>query len=228
MKDDDLEPMDDALAALLRRGSPRVEAPPDVTARAHDRLMGALAAPARAPAPPAPAPPSIPGPLARGMLTPLLVGFALGGGAGVAVTRALTPPPQDRIVYVDRVVPTTPAVSETPPAPSSSATPPEPLPEKRTAPVASVGTSLLVERRLVDSARAAFTAGDYDACLARLDEHARRHPEGRLAEEREALAVRALAAFGRGAEAKERGLRFLQAHPDSLMEPVVRDVLRGL
>lgn len=47
------------------------------------------------------------------------------------------------------------------------------------------------------------------------EQHARRFPTGMLAQEREAIAVEALAKLGRAPQAKARAKAFLSAHPDS-------------
>lgn len=51
--------------------------------------------------------------------------------------------------------------------------------------------------------------------LALTEEHARHFPAGMLAQEREAIAVEALANLGRAAQAQARSRAFLDAHPDS-------------
>lgn len=82
------------------------------------------------------------------------------------------------------------------------------------------------EQRLLDAARAALSRGRaLDDGLASLNEHARRFPNGTLAEEREFLSVSMLVAAGRRAEATERGERFLSEHPRSLYARRVRLML---
>jgi hypothetical protein len=56
-------------------------------------------------------------------------------------------------------------------------------------------------------------------------EHARRFPEGRLGEEREALRVRALAAAGLGAQAKAAGAAFRRRFPRSVHLPALEAVV---
>jgi hypothetical protein len=80
---------------------------------------------------------------------------------------------------------------------------------------------MIAERALLDRARSAFARGDHEASLAALEEHEARYRAGILAEEREALAVRTLAALGRTAQARERGQRFVARYPGSLMRPAV-------
>lgn len=72
------------------------------------------------------------------------------------------------------------------------------------------------ERALVDTARTALARGRSADALTAIDEHARRFPRGRLAEEREALAVQALALSGDRPGALTRAARFRRAFPNSI------------
>lgn len=85
--------------------------------------------------------------------------------------------------------------------------------------------TLAAELRLLRTARAAMQQGDGAAAMAQLNEHATRHAAGHLAEEREALAVQALAQLGRMADAQGRAHRFEDRYPRSLMLPAVRAAL---
>ena len=111
-------------------------------------------------------------------------------------------------------------------APSPSA-PPSTLPSasvsERTA-----SEDLAAERILLDEARASLLQGESGKAVAPLLEHARRHPRGRLVEEREALLVQALARSGRAAEARESGARFQQRFPGSLFGAAVQDALSSI
>src|SRR6185437_10719856 len=82
----------------------------------------------------------------------------------------------------------------TPPPPATAA-PPPPRASAVAAPAAS--SSLSAERLLLDQARSALTGEQPDRALALLADHARRFPRPQLGEEREALAIQALAASGR-------------------------------
>jgi hypothetical protein len=68
-------------------------------------------------------------------------------------------------------------------------------------------SSLFAERKLLDDARAALTAEEPERALALLTEHASRFARPQLAEEREAIAVQALASLGRYEEARARAAR---------------------
>jgi hypothetical protein len=65
---------------------------------------------------------------------------------------------------------------------------------------------------LLARARAALPTAPARA-LTLADEGQRRFPSGIFVEEREAIAIQALAALGRDAAARQRGTRFLLAHP---------------
>jgi hypothetical protein len=64
--------------------------------------------------------------------------------------------------------------------------------------------SLAEQQALLDKARLALGKGSGQTALETLELHARRYPESVLTEEREALAVKALASVGRSAEARSR------------------------
>jgi len=72
------------------------------------------------------------------------------------------------------------------------------------------------EAALVGTALKAVEAGDSRAALTALTAHEREFPDGVLAEERDALRVRALIEAGREAEAKRRARDFAVEFPDSV------------
>jgi hypothetical protein len=63
--------------------------------------------------------------------------------------------------------------------------------------------------------------------MAAIDEHQRRFPSGSLAEEREALAVRAQLASGKRAEAERRAAAFGKRYPNSLFSKMLDADLNG-
>jgi hypothetical protein len=81
--------------------------------------------------------------------------------------------------------------------------------------------SLAREREVIDVARAALVNGHYDEVLAAVHKHEAQWPHGALEEEREALAIQALAGAGRGAAAQERAARFHRHFPASMLSDVV-------
>ncbi|AUX30903.1 MULTISPECIES: hypothetical protein [Sorangium] len=83
---------------------------------------------------------------------------------------------------------------------------------------------LVRESNLVDQSRAAL-AQDPAAALAALARHEADFPRGRLAEEREFIAIRALMRLGRADEARARAAAFMARYPSSsFAEPVRRIV----
>ena len=178
--------------------------------------------------------PAAPGARARTrrLTSPLLhlVSFSIGSVAGVLVWRAVhgSSPPQ--IVYVDRDRPV--AASPPPPTPDAvaipTATSTPPSAPANAVSNGSPGNSLAAERSLLDIARSAFGRGEGDAALAALARHERAFPNGQLAEEREALAVRCLVLTSRADEARARGARFRRRYPTSVMLPAVEAALGTL
>lgn len=77
------------------------------------------------------------------------------------------------------------------------------------------------EQRLLDVARRAIGQKDYAGALGALWQHESLFPEGKLVQEREVLAVKALAASGRHREALKRGESFRDRFPNSWLLPVL-------
>jgi TolA-binding protein len=85
--------------------------------------------------------------------------------------------------------------------------------------------SLREEERLLDVARNAIVAGDFQAAVDATLQHAKTFPHGSLAEERDALRIRALAKLGRKEEARSALDRLRSQHPHSfLIEGATIDV----
>ncbi|XXT22848.1 hypothetical protein WME94_14980 [Sorangium sp. So ce429] len=83
------------------------------------------------------------------------------------------------------------------------------------APAAPIDSDeLLRESNLIDRARAAATQNP-EAALTAVGEHQREFPAGRLAEEREYVAIRALMRLGRVDEARARAGAFLARYPST-------------
>lgn len=79
--------------------------------------------------------------------------------------------------------------------------------------------SYAAELHLLHRAQGAYASGDFTAALVVLAEHARRFPNGRLAEEREALRVRSLSGSGRIREAHSAAEAFAARFPRSVLLP---------
>ncbi len=153
-----------------------------------------------------------------GLVGALLVGVTV-GALGM---RASTPTPPARVTYVERVVPgpssTVLEILDVPPSPSVAPSPANAATARAPAPSVPVidARGLAAERMLLDGARAALARGEPDAALLAVERHERTYPQGALAEEREALAVKALAAAARYTEARARGERFRERFPRSV------------
>ena len=81
------------------------------------------------------------------------------------------------------------------------------------------------ELALIQQAQAAYADGNLPNALELLAEHGRRFPNGRLAEEREALRVRSLAGCGRPADARRALQAFADRYPHSVLLPHLRQTL---
>lgn len=95
----------------------------------------------------------------------------------------------------------------------------------RKAPPLSSPASLREEHLLLDAARDAIVQGEPGSALAPLATHATRFPQGVLAEEREALRIRALARLGRKTEAQAVLAAMRASYPHSfLLEGAASDI----
>jgi hypothetical protein len=167
-------------------------------------------------------------------LLALLLGAGLGAlghatwaaGGSVPHTEAPEAPPDSPAPPIEVVIPeVTPAIEEAAVAPLT-----EPAVEAAVAPHEEAEPepdSLAAEMSLVSRAQTALQRGLPASALSALDEHARRFPRGELAEEREALAVQALARGGRLEEAARRAERFDARYPHSVLGPVVHAAVDG-
>jgi hypothetical protein len=145
----------------------------------------------------------------------LLVGVA---GAVVAV-RTLAPPPSIPAPPPKSQV-ITPAPAASPEAPTPSVAPAEAAsPTKRPARPAAASESYAAELELLQRAQAAYAGRNFTNALTVVAEHRRRFPNGRLAEEREALRVRALTGAGRPKEARAAASAFAERFPRSVLLP---------
>ncbi len=188
-----------------------------------------------------------PSPAPRSLLrraAPIAIAFAVGVAAGAAIFAAISQTPRPQVIVIAERPPSAPephplTVPPVAPAPVPVSAPvrvrvrvrvrvpvPVPVPAKRAADDGR-DTDLAAERALLETARTALGRGQSDAALAAVAAHAERFPRGRLAEERESLAVEALAQAGRAAEARERAARFHRRWPGSLLGPAVDAALRA-
>ena len=165
--------------------------------------------------------------------------FALGAAAGVGGHAMATRPPPaapPEIRYVDRVIVATPDAaapragndekSDAKTIPEASSAPsPVPVPPP---PAVDRDADLARELALIDTAQSALARNDTPGALDALSKHANAFPNGRLAEQREALAIQTLVRAGRPSEANARASRFQKKYPRSLFLPVVRAALETI
>lgn len=160
----------------------------------------------------------------RGFAIALAASLALAAGAAVATAALLgrTPSPSQpappAIPRTERPmphpameVPPSPPVAE--PQPSFTAKP------QRPARPTSAQESYAAELDLLARAQVACASREFSNALVLVAEHGRKYPSGRLAEEREALRVRALEGAGRTEEARRAAASFANRFPRSIMLP---------
>jgi len=90
------------------------------------------------------------------------------------------------------------------------------------APIDPLAAALAAEVELITAAKTALDADDPDAALTRLADHARRFPDGQLANERRGYRAIALCEAGKPAAGRGEARVFLDAHPGSPLAPRVR------
>ncbi|HEX3902754.1 MAG TPA: hypothetical protein VH853_07875 [Polyangia bacterium] len=117
--------------------------------------------------------------------------------------------------------PASPAPTSRSAASSVADLPAPPAPVRASGPSLAKADAIQEELRLLQQARAAVARGDFAAALPPLAEHGRRFKDGRLAEEREALRVKALAGLGRTGEARRAAAAFEARFPRSVLLPAV-------
>lgn len=174
--------------------------------------------------------------------TAALAGFAagvLGGivGAFVVVTVFAAPPEAHAPAPVPAVLsPQTRAAVE--PAPVAPVPRPRMVVEKTPAPAAPVilasstrgarSTESATERAWLDAARAALTLDDLDNATSNLETARARFPDGRLSEEREALAIHVLIARGERSLAELGFNTFRARHPGSPFALAIEEAMQGM
>ncbi|WP_437930242.1 hypothetical protein WMF37_13750 [Sorangium sp. So ce291] len=148
-----------------------------------------------------------------------------GGAASTAAPLVLTDLPLEQLLSRSHGGVPVAAPAQAAPAPEVEAPRPAAPPARREAPrntrpaapapAAPVDSDeLLRESNLIDRARAAATQNP-EAALSAVGEHQREFPAGRLAEEREYVAIRALMRLGRVDEARARADAFLARYPST-------------
>ena len=158
-----------------------------------------------------------------------VVGIVVGGLGGRALTPAPTPALTPALTASSIAMPPQPAPRAEPMAPDASDVDPTPrvVPSAGHQPLDAprAGSDLVREREVIDAARAALSRGRPADALLATARHAERWPRGHLAEEREVIAIQALAASGRRAEADRRAGAFKRSFPSSMLIPAVDQAL---
>lgn len=233
----------------LRALGPGSEPPAESKQRVAGALFAALeaaalasaSAPTQQPAPASVLPASSPmlGGLAGSKLAALAASIWLIGGVSGAALYSVLRPPAVRVVYVERPTAASSAMPENSadPVPGAASVRGAPQGVANAAPARVVAeraplagaadgdSDLARERALLDLARAAAASGEPAQALAKAELHRARFPRGRLSEEREALAIRALLTLGRDAEARRRARAFQATYPQSFLLPVLESAL---
>ncbi len=221
---DGFDPLPADVRALVRAEGARVGMPEDARARLAARLAATV------PTFGAPHAPGLAGPVAPA--TPVstrlgsgaakaIVALALVAAAAASLVLRHAPLLGDgaRSPHAPRVVERAPRDPRVVDAPLDTVRPAPPVataaPPSRAPAVAR--DSLREERRLLDLARDAIVRGEPEAALAPTAAHADRFPDGVLAEEREALRIRALARLGRAGEARALLASMRARHPRSFL-----------
>jgi hypothetical protein len=179
--------------------------------------IGSPGSPGGAPTGPPAAPgPALPGATSAGAKAALIKAGAVVAAGALAVAAVVVsqpepesaPPPLATLPVEPPSIAPAPAPTEPtaePEAIASAAPPAEPI-APRPAPPS--------ETELLDAAQRAL-GGDPAMALRLCGDHARHHPGGALAQEREVIAIDALVRLGRRGEAEARAARFRQQHPGS-------------
>ena len=199
---------DAELDALLERGRIIPPAPDVVRARAMARARATLTtATASIPAQENPA-------RGRGLRMAVAAAVALVIGAAGATAALLGRAPQHPAPSppsTPRVVMPAPVSVPDHPAATSIAK------HRRSARPATAQESYAAELDLLQRAQSAYTSRDFSDALVLVAEHGRRFPNGRLAEQREALRVKSLASSGRADEARHAVAAFAKRFPRSAL-----------
>ena len=109
--------------------------------------------------------------------------------------------------------------------PSLAPSAPKPLTKRQRSPrPATPQESYAAELGLLQRAQVAYAEHNFPGALVVLAEHTRCFPQGRLAEEREALRVRSSARSGRTEEARRVAGAFANRFPRSVLLPRLRQI----
>jgi TolA-binding protein len=122
-----------------------------------------------------------------------------------------------------------PVLSSQPIAPPAQAATPAPASQEVPAPTLAVKKAVVPappsEETLLRRAWSALARNDAHAARAALLEHERIYPQGDLAEERDALLIKALLALGDSSAARARASAFLESYPTSIHRTQAREAV---
>ena len=140
-----------------------------------------------------------------------------GGGAWLLSSAPSAEPPAPQPALP--AAPLAPPAAEAPEPPPieavpSAAPPPSAAEPPRAPPVTPEPPPPISEAELLEQARSALKS-DPARALSRANQHASRYPAGALVQEREVIAIKALRALDRDAEAERRAESFAKAYPGS-------------
>jgi hypothetical protein len=138
---------------------------------------------------------------------------------GPSATPSSVPSNQQLVPLSERPVPAVPEQPEPTPTPLAPQRSASAEVSRRSAPASAIQESYAAELDLLHRAQVGYASGDFATALLLLSEHARRFPNGRLAEEREALRVRSLSGSGRTLEAQRAAAAFAARFPRSVLLP---------
>lgn len=229
----DIEELPEDVRAMLRAEQLGPGAPEGARDMVLDRVFETLALPTPPAAPPPPAPiaaPVLASSALRALVASVTVVSAIGLTIAYRSTRERTAPQRtpieqpahrepaqttapDRTARASTVAPT--PASE-PPIVVAPTAPPSTRPATRQRSAEEAPEELAEEQRLLAEGQRALAARNVDAVLSAVRAHAQRFSRGALAEERDALEIRALLVAQRTDEARARAARFRRRYPDSV------------
>jgi hypothetical protein len=207
------------LDRLLERGRIIRPLPDVVRARALARARATVAAAAAETALPAPAATVPVRAGARRIAVAASIALLVGAAGAMAALRARS---SDRLEAAPAspppAIPRSRVVAPEIPLPAPAAPePPSAGKVHRPARAAGAQDSYRAELDLLQRAQVAFAGRDFADALILVAEHARRFPNGRLAEEREAVRIRSLVGSGRGDDARRAVATFANRFPRSVL-----------
>jgi|SRR5580692_9242762 TolA-binding protein len=220
--------LEQQVEAIMEQGRQVRPAPDVVRARLLARARAAVAA-SRASSTPLPAfsiPAAWPGRRIAVAAAVLLV-FVTAGTAAALYSRVMHAPD----IAAPLRAPEPPAVRASEPARETMPAPAPAPSMRRQRPHRSIAVapqeSYAAELQLLQRAQSEYASHDFANALVLVAEHGRRFPNGRLAEEREALRVRSLAHADRGDEARRALASFAKRFPNSAFLPRLQEAARS-